>query len=345
MPRWPRDQQDQHDAGPAHEHAPPLDPHRVGDGQADQHAPSRTGSSHLGSGRRASWPGSSRCRTMAMITLMVTGQRCSPGVLRRQAGTTLRTSPAALVPGQLGLVHQRIPDRVTDPAGVRRAEHPAAADRARRPGAGRCRARRGEPPAGGSGCIYPLLTRPVPCFGVRSPYIPHGPELPQRGEPWRSAVSEEHLELAARYAAGPSGTAPRGVRAAADGTDGGAAQYRACSGPPGRAGPARPAPAGGVRRPGLRAPRARRRARGTGPRPGPGRLPAHGARQRAAGQVGDRPRGMPGRLAKLLAGLADGSLSGAVALAAGLTGRRDRRRPDHRRRVWPGARRRPWPTC
>ena len=30
-----------------------------------------------------------------MITLIVTGQRCSPRVLRRQAGTTLWTSPAA----------------------------------------------------------------------------------------------------------------------------------------------------------------------------------------------------------------------------------------------------------
>ena len=150
-------------------------------------------------------------------------------------------------------------------------------------------------------------------------------------------VSEEHLELAASV----RGWAERHWRSA-PGIGAGQPIRTALRPGPGRAGPARPAPAGGVRRPGLRPQRAGRGPGGAGPGPGPGRLPAHGAGQRAllarpGRHTGDGHRQTAGRA------------GGRVAVRGRRAGHRAdrhgrRRRADPRRRVGPGPRRRAWPT-
>ena len=108
---------------------------------------------------------------------------------------------------------------------------------------------------------------------------------------------------------------------------------------PGRSRACSAAPARGARRPGLRPQRAGGGPGGAGPRPGPGRLPAHGAGQRAAGRGGS-PHGKHGHRQ------APGRPGGRITVRGRLPGHRadrygQRRRADPRRRGSPGPRRRP----
>ena len=166
--------------------------------------PSRTGSRYCGSGCMVSWSGSRSCRTMATITLMVTGQRGSPRVLRRQAGTACCTSSTASCSACSALVTRAYQ------TGLR--TRPGCGGRSMRllptgrgggcwPGAGPS----GEPPAGGSGCIYPLLT----CSGRAWVFVTAALRrglLSRRGEPWRSGSAKTIWNWPRRCADMPSGT-------------------------------------------------------------------------------------------------------------------------------------------
>ena len=174
----PADEQDQHDADPAHEHAPALDAHRVGDGQGDQHATLEDGQQ----------PHRQRPHGQLVGQQPLQHDRDDHADGDRPARLTPGPAPPGrhgllhvvegLVLGVLGPGHQGVPDRVTDPAGVRRAEHAVAAH-----GARRVLARGG--PVRGTACWRLWLHLPIvdllrPCLGVRYRSITQGPALTAR---------------------------------------------------------------------------------------------------------------------------------------------------------------------
>ena len=203
----PGDQQDQHDADPAHEHARAARsaPGWRWPGRPAPRPPGRAAGTSA-AGASTAGPAAGRCRTIATMTLMVTGQRGSPRVLRRQAGRLCTSprprarrarpwSPARTRPGYG-------PGRgaAGGAAGIRGA---AAADlvtsafrrRTGRPGMGAVPLGRDSGPGWAQLCgrasrlagpgrrlwlHLPIVDLLRPCLGVRYRSITHGPALTAR---------------------------------------------------------------------------------------------------------------------------------------------------------------------